>query len=73
LIFKLITTSNISSFLQKDQIMRLDAFFAQYPAFRYEELIDYFNQHGGYNANSLKALLQYHVAKSGLSNILKPH
>ena len=49
--------------------MRLDAFFGEYPVFRHEELVAYIKQHGDYNLNSLKASLQYHLAKEHIARI----
>ena len=49
--------------------MWLDTFFAEYPVFRHEELVAYVKQHGDYNLNSLKASLQYHLAKEHIVRI----
>jgi predicted transcriptional regulator of viral defense system len=49
--------------------MRLSNFFAEHPVFRYEELLAYLQAHGKYNLNTLKALLQYHLAKKNISRI----
>lgn len=46
-----------------------EAFFKKYPLFHYQELIGYLNSSGGYNLNTLKASLQYHVAKKHLLRI----
>lgn len=49
--------------------MQMDTFFAEHPVFRYEEIVEYSKQQGTYNPNTLKALLQYHLAKQHISRI----
>lgn len=49
--------------------MQINNFFVDHPVFRHEELVDYIKQQGTYNANTLKALLQYHQAKGHISRI----
>lgn len=49
--------------------MQIDNFFIEHPIFRHEELVAYIKQEGKYNPNTLKALLQYHLAKEHISRI----
>lgn len=63
-------TNIISTKLQKDQqIMSFEAFFKKYPLFHYEELVEYLESSGAFNQNTLKAALQYHLAKKHLARI----
>ena len=49
--------------------MELISFFSEHPVFRYDELITYLQSSGKYNANTLKALLQYHLNKKNIARI----
>lgn len=50
--------------------MSLGKFFMEYPVFRHEELIHYLKTtKGNYNANTLKALLQYHLLRNNIARL----
>lgn len=49
--------------------MQMDSFFAEYPVFRHDELVAFLKKEGAYNLNTLKASLQYHLAKKHISRI----
>lgn len=49
--------------------MSFETFFKEHPLFHHEELVEYMKSSGSYNQNTLKAVLQYHLAKKHLSRI----
>jgi len=49
--------------------MRFEAFFKQHPLFHYEELVGHLRSLGDFNHHTLKAALQYHLAKKHLARI----
>ncbi len=49
--------------------MSVTKFFAEHPVFHHEELVAYLNSNREYNPNTLKASLQYHVAKKNIARI----
>ena len=55
--------------LRDQQTMSFEAFFRNYPLFHYEELVKYLQSSGVFNQNTLKAALQYHLAKKHLARI----
>lgn len=70
LFLMLVNASIISiKLLEGQQIMSFAAFFRKYPLFHYDELVEYLSSSGGCNQNTLKAALQYHLAKKHLARI----
>src|SRR5687767_12208754 len=49
--------------------METSSFFASHPVFRREEFVEYLSGQGQCNSNTLKALLQYHLASGHISHI----
>ncbi len=49
--------------------MSFETFFKTHPLFHYEELVVYLQSLGNFNQNTLKAALQYHLAKKHLARI----
>lgn len=49
--------------------MSFETFFKKHSLFHYEELMEYLSSSGGFNQNTLKAALQYHLAKKHLARI----
>lgn len=49
--------------------MSFEAFFKERPLFHHEELAEYLKSLGNFNQNTLKAALQYHLAKKHLARI----
>ena len=49
--------------------MSFDGFFKKHPLFHHEELAEYLQSLGDFNQNTLKAALQYHLAKKHLARI----
>ncbi|MBB70826.1 MAG: hypothetical protein CMF50_00305 [Legionellales bacterium] len=49
--------------------MGFEAFFNEHPLFHHAELVEYLKNQGNYNQNTLKATLQYHIAKQHLGRI----
>lgn len=49
--------------------MDFETFFKKHPLFHYQELVDYIQSIGSLNQNTLKAALQYHLAKKHLARI----
>ncbi len=49
--------------------MNFEAFFKKHPLFHHEELVAYLRSFGDFNRNTLKAALQYHLAKKHLARI----
>lgn len=49
--------------------MSFETFFKKHPLFHYEELVEYLRSSGDFNQNTLKAALQYHLAKKHLARI----
>lgn len=49
--------------------MSFETFFKENPLFHREELLEYARSAGSYNPNTLKAALQYHLAKKHLARI----
>ncbi len=61
--------TNIIRLLENQHIMRFEAFFKKYLLFHYDELVEYLSSSGDFNQNTLKAALQYHLAKNHLARI----
>lgn len=49
--------------------MSFDSFFKKHPLFHHRELVEYIHSSGHFNQNTLKASLQYHLAKKHLARI----
>ena len=49
--------------------MDFEAFFKKHPLFHHHELVTYLQSMGNFNQNTLKSVLQYHLAKKHLSRI----
>lgn len=49
--------------------MSFETFFKKHPLFHHKELVEYLQSSGSFNQNTLKAALQYHLAKKHLARI----